>query len=193
MIKDDFVFGDLVSLKNETKISDEIVFIRCLSNEALTTLDLIRLKIEQKKYEFNKYNINKNKSKVFNNRLVLYEYVHFNLNLKKNIHYDRSKEDGSSKLNVVFLVLDGVSLSSMKRALPKTLKFLNRSNDFFLFEKHHVIGSNTFENLVPMLTNMDASTILGKSDSKLHFKKPFDEYPFIWKNFSERCVDRRFF
>ncbi len=117
---------------------------------------------------------------------ILYEYVHFILKVKKpKFLKTNAVVENSSKINVIFLILDGVSLSSMKRALPKTLKLLNSSEDFFLFEKHHVIGENTFENLVPMLTNIDSETILG--DKKEGFlKKPFDDYPFLWKNFTER-------
>ena len=123
-------------------------------------------------------------TKFFDNYKILYEYVHFIFKIKIPTKYYESN-DSSSPINVLFLVLDGVSLSSMKRALPKTLKFLNSSEDFFLFEKHHVIGENTFQNIVPMLTNIDSKQIIG-NDSKILLKKPFDEYPFIWKNFSDR-------
>ena len=92
----------------------------------------------------------------------------------------------------MFLVLDGVSLSSMKRALPRTLTFLNSSREFFLFEKHHVIGSNTFENLVPMLTNIDAKQILGNR-SNAFLSKPFDDLPLIWKQFSQKFEFLNFF
>ena len=127
----------------------------------------------------------KNVTKFFEKRQILYEYVHFIMKIKK----PRVKNISANNLNVVLLVLDGVSLSSMKRALPKTLKFLKGLEDFFLFEKHHVIGENTFENIVPMLTNMYSSEILGNNSAegkKRLLVKPFDSYPFIWKNFSQR-------
>jgi len=156
-----------------------------LSKSLLTANDLKQLRLEEKKY--NK-KLNKNKRKTFRNRFVLYEYVHFDFKFKQkaNTNYNQTN------INVMFLVLDGVSLSSMKRALPRTLTFLNSSREFFLFEKHHVIGSNTFENLVPMLTNIDAKQILGNR-SNAFLRKPFDDLPLIWKKFSQKFEFLHFF
>ena len=174
----------MTSLKNGTKIEEkiEIILVKCLSKSILTSREIQKLKIEEKKSK--KMKINKNQKKIFRNRLVLYEYVHFDFKLKKKYS---TKNNQITNINVMFLVLDGVSLSSMKRALPKTLKFLNSSTNFFLFEKHHVIGSNTFENLVPMLTNIDAKHILG-NNRKSFLNEPFDELPFLWKEFSKRFI-----
>lgn len=176
------MYGNLVALKNGTKIdaNNEIILVKCLSKAILTSYEIKQLKLKEKKSH--KAKIKKRKKKTFGNRFVLYEYVHFDFKFKKPIS---TKIKKASNINVMFLVLDGVSLSSMKRSLPRTLKFLNSSNDFYLFEKHHVIGSNTFENLVPMLTNMDAKKILDNKE-KILLSKPFDDLPFIWKNFSQR-------
>jgi hypothetical protein len=182
IVNDNIVYGSLKALKNGTKIDEktEIVLVKCLSKSILTASDLKQLRLEEKKYKTNK-KINKNKRKTFRNRFVLYEYVHFDFKFKQNANTNYNQ----TNINVMFLVLDGVSLSSMKRALPRTLTFLNSSRDFFLFEKHHVIGSNTFENLVPMLTNIDAKQILGNK-ANAFLSKPFDDLPFIWKKFSEK-------
>ena len=59
------------------------------------------------------------------------------------------------KLNVMIFILDGVSLSSFKRALPKTFNYLSTFDEFFLFEKHHVTGENTIQNLMPLLSNLN--------------------------------------
>jgi hypothetical protein len=175
---DNIMYGNLVALKNGTKIdaNNEIILVKCLSKAILTSYEIKQLKLKEKKSQKPKIN------KTLGNRMVLYEYVHFDFKFKKPILPENKK---ATNINVMFLVLDGVSLSSMKRALPRTLKFLNSSNDFYLFEKHHVIGSNTFENLVPMLTNMEAKQILENKENIL-LSKPFDDLPFIWKNFSQR-------
>ena len=84
----------------------------------------------------------------------------------------------------------------MKRALPKTLEYLRSFENFFLFEKHHVVGENTFQNIVPMLSNLNPDLVFKKAkiDNKkkkknsLEIPEPFDDVPFLWKNFSSRLV-----
>ncbi len=80
--------------------------------------------------------------------------------------------------------MDSVSLASFKRFLPNTEKFLNSFGNFFLFKKHHTIGLNTFENLMPMLVNMPSQELLIKKPNRT-LVEPFDQFPFIWKNFSQ--------
>ena len=176
--KDYFAYGKHSVLNNQTTINNEIVLVRCLSRKRFKNKEIRRLRLEEQKY-------NTHKTKFFKNYEILYEYVHFIFKIKNPVKY--YENNNSSKMNVLFLILDGVSLSSMKRALPKTLKLLNSYKDFFLFEKQHVIGENTFQNIVPMLTNIDSAQILGEN-SQILLTKPFDEYPFIWKNFSERYM-----
>ena len=152
--KDNIAYGEFKDILNNTLLKDEIVMVRCISN----------------------------KIKVYENMLVLYENVHFQiLGKEREATFDKTKD----KINVMMLMFDGVSLSSMKRALPKTLQFLKSFEEFFLFEKHHVTGENTFQNLVPMLTNLDSEVLLQKKD-KDNLVLPFDEYPFIWKNFKQK-------
>ena len=55
----------------------------------------------------------------------------------------------------MLLILDGVSKSSFKRSLPNTLAYLKTYKEFFLFDKHHVTGENTFQNLMPLLCNLN--------------------------------------
>ncbi|CAF0896984.1 unnamed protein product, partial [Brachionus calyciflorus] len=148
-------------LKNGTEIFHDFVKVRCLSNQS-----------------------------------IVYEYVH-NIILKKKIHDQfinaKNRYNNEPKINVMILVIDAVSLSSMKRALPKTLNYLKSYDNFFVYEKHHIVGENTFQNLVPMLTNLNPddvfknSSFTKKNNSlKLEIPEPFDDLPFIWKNFSSK-------
>ncbi len=115
--------------------------------------------------------------------LPIYEYVHAiiqrreKLNNKFNLKQENIQND---RLNVMIIIFDSVSASSFKRALPHTFNFLQTFENNFMFEKHHIIGKNTFPNLIPMLANIDAKLLLNLNDS------PLDSVPFIWKNFSER-------
>ena len=167
---DNIAYGEFEDILNNTLLEDEIIMVRCISNKDLPKQN--RLPKGKKAKQL----------KVYENRLVLYEYVHFQiLGKEREATFDKTKD----KINVMMLMFDGVSLSSMKRALPKTLQYLKSFEEFFLFEKHHVTGENTFQNLVPMLTNLESEVLLQKRDRK-NVTLPFDEYPFIWKNFSER-------
>ena len=108
----------------------------------------------------------------------VYEYVH------SVIVNKIEKETVEKKINVMIMILDSVSASSFKRSLAKTYEFLNKMENFFLFEKHHVVGTNTFENIIPMLTNRKSTDITNQKSSD-RIDKPFDDVDFIWKNYSQ--------
>ena len=155
-INDSYILGKYVGIKSYPyKIVNDFVKVRCMSNR-----DIVLKKNQTTR--------------------IAYEYVHSVILKKEN-----NSKMSENKINVVLLILDGVSLSSMKRSLPKSFNYLKSLEQFFLFEKHHVTGENTFQNLVPMLTNLESEVLLQKRDRK-NVTLPFDEYPFIWKNFSER-------
>jgi hypothetical protein len=149
--------------QSPTKIEDEYIKVRCFHQNEINHTSHLQ---------------------------VAYEYVHFQI---KPLKVDQTEKPTSKKFNVMILVLDSVSLLSMKRALPNTLKYLKSLSNFYLFEKHHVIGENTFQNLVPMLTGLDSELLLNetiqlsndghKNESKI--TAPFDSFPFIWKNYSQ--------
>ena len=115
-----------------------------------------------------------------NKNKTAYEYVHAFIQPKV-----KTKTQTKPKFNVLILILDAMSKSSAQRALPKSLAKLRSYENFFLFNKHHVLGEDTFENLVPMLTNRDPMDLL-PLDKKI--APPFDNYSFIWKNFSQKYL-----
>jgi hypothetical protein len=80
------------------------------------------------------------------------------------------------------MVFDSMSSSSFQRALPKTFKYLQSLTNFHHFAKFHTVGENTLPNLVPMLSGLPAERLLGKDN----IPPPFDDFPFIWKNFSQK-------
>jgi hypothetical protein len=111
------------------------------------------------------------------NKKYIYEYVHSILH-RKNKNFENLIND---KLNVLIIIFDSVSSSSFKRSLPNSLEYLKTFDNFYLFEKHHTTGQNTLPNLVPMLSNLNHEKLL--VNEKI---LPFDDFPFIWKNFSEK-------
>jgi hypothetical protein len=122
---------------------------------------------------------------------IVYEYVHaLIINKADTSKLKNEHKQHKNEFNVMVLILDGVSLSSMKRSLSKSLKYLKTFDNFYLFEKHHVVGENTFQNLVPMLTNLEYQEMLKPKKimlrNKIQIDPPFDEFPFIWKDFKEK-------
>lgn len=113
------------------------------------------------------------------NNETKYEYVHYIIQRKEKL---KDKTAAAEKLNVLILIFDAVSASSFKRSLPKTLSYLKSFDNFFHFTKHHTVGPNTLSNLVPMFAGKKSEELLGKEV----MPPPFDDFPFIWKNFSQR-------
>ena len=98
------------------------------------------------------------------------------------IEKTKDKSAAKKKLNVMILIFDSVSASSFKRALPRTLNFLNSFDNFYMLEKQHTIGDNTIKNIVPMLSGLKHELLIGKHK----VPPPFDNFPFIWKEFSNK-------
>lgn len=108
-----------------------------------------------------------------------YEYVHYIIRRKEKL---QDKKAAAKKLNVLILIFDSVSTSSFKRSLPKSLRYLKKFKNFFQFTKHHTVGQNTLPNLVPMFAGKKSEELLGEA----LVPPPFDDFPFIWKNFSQK-------
>ena len=110
--------------------------------------------------------------------------------------------------SVIMIMLDAVSDLQARRALPQTLSYL-RSQGLFTFQRHAIVGDGTFENIVPLLFGRRAADlqIPNTNDSRyqfiqtetkinpktkkrfqvkklVHYPGPYDEFPFIVKNFS---------
>ena len=80
------------------------------------------------------------KVRCFNQTQIAYEYVHAIVHRIEKIKQNINSDD---KLNVLIVIFDAVSLSSARRAMPKTLKFLKSFENFYLFEKHHTNGETS--------------------------------------------------
>ncbi|CAM4906778.1 unnamed protein product [Rotaria socialis] len=119
-----------------------------------------------------------------------------------------SSSNRSPPPSVVMVILDAVSDLQARRALPQTLSYL-RSQGLYVFQRHTIVGDGTFANIVPMLFGQKATSFQNPNtndsryefirtetrvDSKtkkpyqvkkiIHYPGPFDNYPFIVKNFS---------
>lgn len=71
-----------------------------------------------------------------------------------------------SSLNVLVIVLEDISNNQFRRVLPKTYKFLEGQSETVLFDNLMVVGEDSENNLLSMLTGSE-----------------HDDGDMLWKNF----------
>ncbi|XP_046470558.1 uncharacterized protein [Neodiprion pinetum] len=87
----------------------------------------------------------------------------------------------SGRLSVLILGLDSVSRLNFHRTMPRTVEALQGLGAVEMMG-YNKVGDNTFPNLVPVLTGLSEEELtIACWTTK---KKPFDDCPFIWSNFS---------
>ena len=99
------------------------------------------------------------------------------LKLRNHLKRVRPKE----LLNVQMIGVDSVSRLNFMRQMPKTRSFLLNELNAVEMLGYNKVADNTFVNIVPMLAGRFAEE-LPWNESMKHV--PFDDYDFIWKNFS---------
>ena len=122
---------------------------------------------------------------------IFYTDLLHHVPLKFNVEFAMTRfrraltpEQRQMRMKVQIIGIDSVSNLNFIRYLPKSREYLRRTLHTVEFEGHNVVGSGTFENLMPLLTGLTptelAKKCLPKPDSY------FDNCPLIWGNFSER-------
>ncbi|KAL4236570.1 hypothetical protein ACF0H5_004955 [Mactra antiquata] len=96
----------------------------------------------------------------------------------------RFKIADDKSYSVLLFGLDGVSRSCAYREIPKTVEFLKKNLSAFDLHGYMKVGDNTFPNLIPLLTGLNAFTA---ELPNINYNQDFyDEFPLIWKNFSSK-------
>ncbi|KAH9524032.1 hypothetical protein Btru_047958 [Bulinus truncatus] len=95
---------------------------------------------------------------------------------KKRQSESRPKET----LNIIMIGMDGTSRHQMMRGMNKTYTFLMEELHSIEMKMYSQVGSNTFPNLVPLLTGTTEKDVEQWWDNKKHF----DPLDTIWKDFS---------
>ncbi|WAR00273.1 hypothetical protein MAR_024645 [Mya arenaria] len=93
-------------------------------------------------------------------------------------------EESAHHLSVVMFGVDSVSRSASIRKLPKTNRYLREELGSYDFKGYMKVGENTLPNLTPLLTGRRVWT--SEVPIKDYTTDPFDPFPFLWRNFSER-------
>lgn len=84
--------------------------------------------------------------------------------------------------NVHMIGVDSVSRLHFIRQMQQTLKFLRDELHAFPMSGYSKVADNTFVNIVPMMVGKFVHE-MGWNETMSG--RPFDEYPFLWKNFSK--------
>uniref|UniRef100_A0A0N5C4A9 Sulfatase domain-containing protein n=1 Tax=Strongyloides papillosus TaxID=174720 RepID=A0A0N5C4A9_STREA len=79
--------------------------------------------------------------------------------------------------NVQIISYGSLSQMAVRRLLPKTVKFFEKTLEGITLEGYNILGNETLNSFIPILT--------GKTESELlKIRKPFKP-PFIWSKFSD--------
>ncbi len=90
------------------------------------------------------------------------------------------EKNPSETLNLLVIGVDSVSRLNFMRQMPKTRRFLVHDLGAIELKGYNKVADNTYVNLVPMFAGKFVEELPWDESSR----KPFDEYNFIWKNFS---------
>ncbi|RUS82218.1 hypothetical protein EGW08_010032 [Elysia chlorotica] len=103
---------------------------------------------------------------------------------RANQQFKQHKETHQPKetYNVHMIGIDSVSRLNFMRQMKQTQKFLDNELGGFEMSGYNKVADNTFVNIVPMLMGKFVRE-LGWNETMNN--KPFDEYPFFWKEFSQ--------
>lgn len=112
-------------------------------------------------------------SKMVYNRLQLQV---FRKNKKLNV-----KKTGGKGYNIIMFGLDSVSRLAGIRELPNTLKYLQNTLEGYVLKGYTKVADTTLPNLAPVMTGHFAFT----KEFPVIPNVPYDNHPFIWKNFSD--------
>lgn len=114
---------------------------------------------------------------------ALYSNVHCHVvpGTKWEIH-SKTRTKYSTAYNILIIGIDSLSRQSFIRQLPETYEFLTKKLNALVFRGMTKIGDNTFPNVVAMLTGKSViNNELPRVDTPTG---TYDEWPFLWKNFS---------
>uniref|UniRef100_A0AC34QR95 Uncharacterized protein n=1 Tax=Panagrolaimus sp. JU765 TaxID=591449 RepID=A0AC34QR95_9BILA len=102
-----------------------------------------------------------------------------------NIKKQPILEESIEKPSVIMIGLDSMSRSNFVRQLPHTYQYL-QENGFIDLQSHVKVADNTFNNWLAILTGK-LGTKTREFDAELpdEFHLWFDDWDFIWKNYSK--------
>ncbi|KAL3879132.1 hypothetical protein ACJMK2_031443 [Sinanodonta woodiana] len=117
------------------------------------------------------------------NSKTVYDNLHVNIDTQKVRKEKDVLSEDDSHFSVFMFGLDSTSRLSAIRKLTKTYEYITKELKAFVFKGYMKVADNTFPNLVPVLTGKRAWT--NELPLNNYIDDPIDNFPFIWKNFSQ--------
>lgn len=110
-----------------------------------------------------------------------YENYHSYIPKKSGVKLKDNKDN--FKPQVFIFVLESMSRLNMIRHMPKTYRYLTETMKVEILKGLTKVADNSFPNMIALLTGrkvyMNPQELPGNEK-----KGPYDEWPFLWKNFS---------
>ncbi|VDI07627.1 Hypothetical predicted protein [Mytilus galloprovincialis] len=114
----------------------------------------------------------------FINKKKIYSRLH--LQVYRSDKTVKTKKNGGKNYNILMFGLDSVSRLAAIRELPKTLKYLETNLSGYVLKGYTKVADTTLPNLAPVMTGHYAFT----KEFPVIPNLPYDNHPFIWRNFS---------
>lgn len=125
---------------------------------------------------------NKNGGRIYTN---YHQFIQKNQTVEqlKTTAFEKHKPSTSEQLNVLMLGVDSISRLNFQRYMKRTFNLLHSELGAFDMMGYNKVADNTFVNIVPMTLGKFLEEVpWNESMSEI----PFDDYDFIWKQFSQR-------
>ncbi|KAI8776133.1 uncharacterized protein LOC106069867 [Biomphalaria glabrata] len=90
------------------------------------------------------------------------------------------ESDPTETLSIIMIGMDGTSRHQMMRGMNKTYSYLMGELNSFDLSMHNQVGSNTFPNLVPLLSGHTAEEV----ESWWERLQPLDPLDTLWRDFT---------
>ncbi|CAI5450988.1 unnamed protein product [Caenorhabditis angaria] len=105
--------------------------------------------------------------------------------IEENLKMKKIELESEQYPSVIMIGMDSMSHSNFIRQMPLTMKLLEKWN-FVDLKGHMKIHDNTYGNTIAILTGKRGTSVKEfKAELNEDWNIAFDDFPFIWNNFSE--------
>ena len=113
-----------------------------------------------------------------NERKQIYNNLHMNIDSRTVFKNRQLTTETKSNLSVFIIGIDSLSRLIAERKLPKTLNYMKKELDAYMFKGYTRVGDGSYPNLLPLFTGLKA---YGEE-----FKVGVNNIHYMFNNFSER-------
>lgn len=115
---------------------------------------------------------------------VIFDKILFNVDANSLLKRKHVTKESDERFSLFMFGYDSVSRMAAFRKTPKTMDYITNTLGGYTFKGYTMVGGTTYPNLIAVTTGKKAqSSELPNIDLKTDYT---DDFPFIWKNFSEK-------